>query len=197
MTKPIALVAVALILYRGLPLEAEVTKLERQRLVAHLEMTAGWLLDEVSGLTAAQVEYRRAPDAWSIAQVVEHLVIVAPIYWQDLQTALKQPPSESSNWMTDADVLWYGIDRTRHEQAIASERPTGEIKDLHAALEAYRKHHSRLREYVATTTDDLRAHVVQRQRCDAYQWALMISTHEQRHILQIREIKADPKFPKH
>jgi integrase len=35
-----------------------------------------------------------------------------------------------------------------------------------------------------------------RQGCDAYQWALLISTHEQRHILQIREIKSDPKFPK-
>jgi hypothetical protein len=37
---------------------------------------------------------------------------------------------------------------------------------------------------------------VERQRSDAYQWALLISTHEQRHILQIREIKADPKYPK-
>jgi hypothetical protein len=36
---------------------------------------------------------------------------------------------------------------------------------------------------------------VERQGCDAYQWALLISTHEQRHILQIREIKADPRFP--
>jgi hypothetical protein len=30
---------------------------------------------------------------------------------------------------------------------------------------------------------------------DVYQWFLMISTHSQRHILQIREIKADPRFP--
>jgi hypothetical protein len=30
---------------------------------------------------------------------------------------------------------------------------------------------------------------------DVYQWFLMISTHSQRHILQIREIKADPKYP--
>jgi hypothetical protein len=37
---------------------------------------------------------------------------------------------------------------------------------------------------------------VKRQGSDAYQWALLISTHEQRHILQIREIKADARFPK-
>jgi hypothetical protein len=51
-------------------------------------------------------------------------------------------------------------------------------------------------EYARTTDDDLRGHVVEREQSDAYQWLLLISTHAQRHILQIREIKADPKFPK-
>ncbi|MGH2435945.1 MAG: DinB family protein [bacterium] len=196
MRKTIAVAAVALAASGVLPVTAAVTELERQRLVAHLEMTAGWLVDEVSGLTAAQIEFRRAPDAWTIAQVVEHLVVVAPIYWQDLQTALKQPPGDRGSSMTDADLLWYGIDRTRRELAVPTERPTGQLHDLRAALEAYRKFHDRLRLYIATTRDDLRNHLVQRQGCDAYQWALLISTHEQRHILQIREIKADPKFPR-
>jgi hypothetical protein len=31
---------------------------------------------------------------------------------------------------------------------------------------------------------------------DVYQWFLMISTHSQRHILQIREIKAAAGFPR-
>jgi hypothetical protein len=31
---------------------------------------------------------------------------------------------------------------------------------------------------------------------DLYQWCLMISTHAQRHILQIREIKASAGYPK-
>lgn len=172
------------------------SEIERQRLLAHLEMTSRWLVDEVSGLTAAQIAFRQAPNAWTIAEVVEHLVVVAPIYWDDLQTALKQPPSDRRSAMTDADVLWYGIDRTRREDAIPTERPTGQLRDMPAALEAYRKHHERLRQYVSSTRDDLRSHIVRRQGCDAYQWALLISTHEQRHVLQIREIKANPKFPK-
>jgi DinB superfamily len=195
MRRTIALAALALLVCGGSPVAAPVTERDRQRLVAHLEMTASWLVDEVSGLTAAQSEFRRAPDAWTIVQVVEHLAVVAPIYWQDLQTALKQPPSGRSSSMSDADVLWYGIDRTQREQAVPTERPTGQLRDLHAALEAYRTHHNRLRQYISTTRDDLRSRIVQRQACDAYQWALLISTHEQRHILQIREIKRDPKFP--
>ena len=178
------------------PAPAALTEIERQRLVAHLEMTAAWLADELTGLTAAQMDFRREPDAWTIAQVFEHLVVVAPIYWQDLQSALKQPAGGRTSAMTDADVLWYGIDRTRREQAIPTERPTGQLRDLRVALETYRKHHDRLLQYVKSTRDDLRSHIVPRQGCDAYQWALLISTHEQRHILQIREIKADSKFPK-
>jgi hypothetical protein len=196
MRSAIAVAALVSIVAARSPAAAAMTDLERQRLAAHLDMTAGWLLDEVAGLTAAQIRFRRAPDAWSIAEVLEHLVVVAPIYWRDLQEALDQPPGDRSRAMTDADVLWYGIDRTRRELAIPSERPAGPSRDLTAALDAYRTHHDRLRRYVTTTGDDLRRHVVRRQGCDAYQWALMISTHEQRHVLQIREIKADPKFPK-
>ena len=62
------------------PAGAQMTDLERERLVAHLEMTASWLEDEVSNLSQAQSEFRRAPGTWSILEVLEHLVVVGPIY---------------------------------------------------------------------------------------------------------------------
>ena len=37
--------------------EAPITDLERQRLVAHMEMTASWLEDEVRGLSTAQATF--------------------------------------------------------------------------------------------------------------------------------------------
>lgn len=172
------------------------TASERQRLIAHLEMTASWLVDEASSISPAQRDFRPSPDAWSIMQVIDHLIVVAPIYWQNLQTAVKAPATTRASRMTDADVLWYGIDRTWREKAVPTEAPKGQLRDVSAALDAYRAHHARLLQYIKTTTDDLRSHVVERQACDAYQWALLISTHEQRHILQIREIKAHPMFPK-
>ena len=172
---------------------APLSERDRQRLIAHLDMTASWLADEVSGLSPGQLAFRRAPEAWTILEVIDHLLVVAPIYWQDLQTAIKAPGGRKTT-MSDADVLWYGIDRTNRERAIPSEVPKG-LADLRGGLDAHRKLHAQLLEYVRTTEDDLRSHYVERQGCDAYQWALLISTHEQRHILQIREIKADPKFP--
>ena len=40
---------------------------DRQRLVAHLEMTEAWLDSEVNGLSDAQLKFKMAPTSWSIA----------------------------------------------------------------------------------------------------------------------------------
>jgi hypothetical protein len=176
-------------------LAAPLTSVERQRLVSHYDMTERWLVDEVSGLSPAQLAFRPEPNAWTILEVLDHLVVVGPIYWTDLQNA-KPVSGDRVGSMTDADVLWYGIDRTNRETALRTEEPTRRLKDVASGLAAYRKQHAQLVEYIRTTKDDLRGRLVPRQQSDAYQWALLISTHEQRHILQIREIKSNPKFPK-
>ena len=177
------------------PAQAQMTGLERQRLLSHMEMTAQWLEDEVSGLTDAQLTFRPTSTSWSILDVLDHLVVVGPIYWKDLQNARPAAPGPVG-MMNDADVLWYGIDRTNRETAIAPEQPSRKLLDLQAGLKAYRTQHAQLVQYLKTTKDDLRRRFVERQNSDAYQWALLISTHEQRHIMQVREIKQHPKYPK-
>ena len=196
MRRAITVAALLLVLVSASPEAGPLTEMERQRLIAHLDMTERWLADEVSRLSPAQLAFRPAPDAWNVMQVVDHLAVVGPIYWQDLQRAVQGPPGRAiASGTDDADILWYGIDRTYREKAIPSEVPKGQLRDVAEGLDAIRKQHAQLRQYIRTTSDDLRSRIVERQRSDAYQWALLISTHEQRHILQIREIKADPKFP--
>ncbi|MBZ5579787.1 MAG: DinB family protein [Acidobacteriia bacterium] len=180
----------------GLAQAASLTEVERQRLVAHFEMTASWLEDETSHLSRAQLEYHPAPGRWSILEVLEHLRLAEPTYWQELRDALKEPPSGKKPPATDADVLWYGIDRTVRQKTTPDKVPAHPPAGVQAPLEAFRKLHAEMLEYARTTQDDLRAHVLEKEGTDAYQWLLGISTHEQRHILQIREIKADRGFPK-
>jgi len=114
--------SVALFLVVAAPAAAQMTDLERERLVAHLEMTASWLDDEVSNLSQTQLAFRRAPGTWSILEVLEHLVVVGPIYWDDLQRGVQGPPSRDDLTSGDAAVLWYGINRTNREPALPSER---------------------------------------------------------------------------
>ncbi|MGQ0735256.1 MAG: DinB family protein [Acidobacteriota bacterium] len=189
------MIAILLSAAVGQQASATLTPQERQRLIAHLEMTGGWFTSEVADLSPAQLEFRPAPGTWSIMEVIEHVVLVAPIYWEDLQRALKSAPSARASPSSDADILWYGIDRTWREKAIPPEEPKGAVRSLAGALKSYQMSYERLLRFARDTTDDLRRHIVERQQCDAYQWALLISTHEQRHVLQIREIKAHPNYP--
>jgi hypothetical protein len=175
---------------------APLKKFERQRLIAHLELTQSWLQDEISGLSSAQLQFRPAPSAWSVVEVVEHLRLAEPIYWQQLKDAMKAQPTDQKPAATDADVLWYGIDRTSRQKTEARKSPHDESIDLGKGLDAFRKLHGEMLEYVRATDEDLRGHLVPKEDVDAYQWILEISAHTQRHILQIREIKANPNFPK-
>lgn len=172
------------------------TQGEREHLVAHLQMTQSWLIDEVSSLSPAQLNFRPAPDRWTVAEAVQHLVISEPNYWKLLQDALKQPPKKLAQQATDADVLWYGIDRTQHEKTPAKQNPIDQKIDVPQALKAFLAMHAQLLEMARSSNEDLRGHAVPDWGVDAYQCLLEISTHEQRHILQIREIKASAGFPK-
>jgi DinB superfamily len=169
---------------------------DRQRLLTHLEMTESWLASEVEGLSPAQLAFQMTPDSWSIAQVVEHLAIAEPQYWSQVQASLQEPAAPPKGDVTDAQILWYGIDRTQRDKTGAARVPTGKFKDAAAALAEFQKLRADIRAFANATQDDLRGRPLKGGNMQLYQWVLMISTHAQRHILQIREIKASDKYPK-
>jgi hypothetical protein len=178
---------------------APMTTEERQRLVAHLEMTASWIQDESGNLSKPQLEFRAAENKWSVIDTLEHLNLAEPIYWKQFQDAMKAGPSSKKSAATDADILWYGIDRTERQMTSPNKIPhrnATSSTDVRVRLEAFRKLHAEMLDYARTTSDDLRSHILEAEGIDLYQWLLMISTHTQRHILQIREVKMSPKFPK-
>jgi hypothetical protein len=72
-------------------------------------------------------------------------------------------------------------------KGIPSEDAKNRLRDLSPALDALGRLHAEMPKYAKTASDDLRSHYLERQRSDAYRWLLLISTHEQRHIL------ADPR----
>lgn len=194
--RPIALVA-ALLFCLIQPLAAgELTPGERQRLLAHLEMTEQWLVSELAGLSSAQLTFKMTPDSWSIMDVVEHLAIAEPQYWQKLRDSMKQPPTTEKLEATDAGILWYGIDRTNRARTGEARVPHGQYKTVADSLRAFRTLRSEMAGYAKTTTEDMRARKLLEGNMDVYQWFLMISSHSQRHILQIREIKAHGSYPK-
>jgi uncharacterized damage-inducible protein DinB len=169
---------------------------ERQRLVAHLEMTEAWLDSEVNGLSEAQRKFKMTPESWSVEEVVMHLAIAEPQYWNSFKESLAKPVQpDFKPQSTDAGMLWYGIDRTQRTTTGEARVPRDQFPDLKTAHASFKKLRVEMMKTAKDTPDDLRARQYLTASQDLYQWFLMISTHSQRHIMQIREVKAHKDFP--
>ena len=168
---------------------------DRQRVLAHIAMTDAWLASEVAGLTTAQQTWRPGPTAWSVTDVVEHLAVAEAQYWTQLQASLTRPLGQKST-VSDDRILWYGIDRTQRDRTGDARVPTGRYKGAADALAVFNRQRGEMRAFASTTKEDLRGRLLEDSPMDVYQWLLMISSHSQRHILQIREIKASAGYPK-
>lgn len=169
--------------------------LDRERLIAHLEMTESWLADEVAHLTPAQLHFRPSPNAWSILDCVEHLTLSEPQYWDAYRKSMAAPVTKKDSPSEDIDRIWYGIDRTQRAKTVDSEVPKARFQEMEPALAEFRALRAKIMQEARTTQADWRHHMVPDWDRDCYQWLLMISAHSQRHILQIREIKHSPGFP--
>jgi DinB family protein len=192
-----ALVLVSGVFFPSAALADPMTPGERQRLIAHLEMTESWLVSEIDGLSDAQLTFKATPESWSIKDVAEHLAIAEPQYWTNLEASMKEPVK--AGWKpeaTDAGMLWYGIDRSNRQKTGEARVPHNTFPSAQASLASFRKLRARMLETAKTSQEDFRGRPFMGGGQDVYQWFLMISTHSQRHILQIREIKANPNYPK-
>jgi hypothetical protein len=170
---------------------------DRQRLVAHLEMTEAWLDSEVSGLSDAQLKFKMTPTSWSVEEVVMHLAIAEPQYWSQFKESLAKPVQpDFKPQATDAGMLWYGIDRTQRTTTGEGRVPRDQFPTMKASLASFKKLRTEMMKTAKESQDDLRARQFLTASQDLYQWFLMISTHSQRHIMQIREVKAHKGFPK-
>jgi hypothetical protein len=160
-------------------------------------MTEDWLVGELEGLSDAQLTFKMTPESWSIKDVAEHLAIAEPQYWTNLEASMKEPVK--SGWKpeaTDEQMLWYGIDRTNRQRTGEARVPHGQFPSAQASLASFRRLRATMLSTAKASQEDFRGRPFMGGGQDVYQWFLMISTHSQRHILQIREIKAHASYPK-
>jgi DinB family protein len=197
---PLLVAALTISLFAVPSFAAPIGAEDREHLLVHLEMTTQMVAEQVRGLSHAQLEYKASPDRWSIREVVSHLAVAEPDYWRDLQKSIKAVPDmdHKKSVNTDADIMWYGIDRVAHTKTGGGHEKVDTYKDLNEALAKFQALRETMIEYIKATNDDLRAHSFGNgaEVIDCWQWMLEISTHSERHIQQIREIRNDPNFPK-
>lgn len=165
------------------------------------------LEETTTGLTAAQARFKPAPDRWSIAEILEHLAIAHDRILTRVIDQFPQAPAPAPGrdaQTVDALILEKIPSRSKKTTAPEFAQPKGEVapKD---ALDRIRQSYQRLTEFLESTPD-LREHVLPspplnfttdgaHSTADGYQWALTAAAHDERHVRQMLEVKADPNYP--
>lgn len=176
---------------------------ERSAGLMHLEMTLKGVNDAVQGLSDAQLNFKPAPDKWSVAQVLEHIASAEDMLFGLVQDqAMKAPPRAEDDQedvkAIDQLILTAIPDRSQKRSAPEPLIPSNRYGSSAEALKHFTESRAKT---LALMQDnqDLRNHAMDSplgKKLDPYQWLLFISAHTERHTKQMLEVKADVGFPK-
>jgi hypothetical protein len=178
---------------------ADISGVERKDALAYIDKVERELEKTVGGFSKAQWHFKPAPEVWSAAENLEHLAIVAE-RMKELLAALNQQlpaPGERGVKAEDARILATTVDRSVKFPAPEAARPTRNLPP-ELSLEQIRSTNGLLRMRLESSRD-LRKQGLPHPvfgLIDGYQWTLVATGHISRHVQQIAELKADPKYPR-
>jgi hypothetical protein len=179
----------------------ELTQHERDYALSNLHASRKLFLDSVAGLTPEQWNFKAGPDRWSIAECTEHIAVSEDFISGMIRNQmLKAPPTpDQKSAVTDEIIVEKTVDRSKKFTAPEPIAPTHRWTDPAEAVAHFKESREKNIVFINNTTDEFRQHFFKHPAfgvLDAYQWFLLLSSHTERHTLQILEVKADPNFPK-
>jgi hypothetical protein len=170
---------------------------ERNFLLSALYASRKQVLDSIAGLSPEQLNYKAGPDRWSVAEIVEHLVLTEDVLRESARKALASPtPAVPPDGPTDQQIIDRYKDRGTRAEAPAVLRPGAKWKTEQELAREFGTRRDSTLAYVRTTSDPLRYHFSPQGGQSAYQMLLVLGAHADRHNEQIKEVKAAAGFPK-
>jgi hypothetical protein len=174
------------------------TEADRSYTVDNLKRTRDELTRETQNLTNAQWHFHESPDRWSIAEVVEHLALWEISWAREIGMGIRNKPQPELNQTSKPDSYYaeWIMEPAPHKSPDFS-RPSGFIEGKNNLL-FFTKLRDQTIDFVNTTQADMRAHFEltatdsprNMHQVYIYQWG-----HVDRHLRQIRKIKAHPNYP--
>jgi hypothetical protein len=187
--------------------EQQLTVQELDHARRFLEQTQNSVVGATKGLSEAQWRFKPAPDRWSIAENLDHIVIVqervlGPVL--DQLADAPAPPADRDYEQVDKIVINQFPNRLAKFQAPEVVHPADQIAPQEL-LKRLAANYARLSDYLKSRPG-LRQHVVPAaplkavskgafEVMDGYQWILAAAAHTERHTKQMLEVMAEPGYP--
>jgi hypothetical protein len=172
-----------------------------------LQQTQSALVGATKGLSDAQWKFKPAPERWSIAENLDHIVIVQERVLGPILDGLANapaPPADLDYKLVDAIVINHFPTRLTKFPAPEYVRPVdptapfeamNRLTTNYARLAACLESRPGLRQHAAEAPPLKAVSKGAFELMDGYQWILAAAAHTERHTKQILEVKADANFP--
>lgn len=167
-----------------------------------IDETRGRLYDRVEALSPAQEKFRPSPDAWSIAEIVEHLAIMEERMSRLFVMMVKKADAagaQAGGQRFRSFSLDQFVERSLTEKYTAPEtvHPSGKlaIEDSLARMRRSRAQLHELRPKLEAI--DLSSMTYPHPAfgpLDLSQWLAFIGVHEARHLRQIETVMSSPEL---
>lgn len=173
---------------------------EVKNLTSEFHRTFDTISDEIITLSASQLNFRPEPHQWSVAECIEHLIIMDTMIYQTLSL----PRSDNHNNGSAArdlsdDVILREMENRGHPSKtppfLEPKLPYYQKEVLMNRFEAINEV---LIDYLTHNNDDIRARCAEHPLfglLNGYHWLVFLYAHRQRHTGQIRYIKDHGRFP--
>ena len=199
---PLAVVVccVLALLFVGHAQGQQVSSADKDKALQLLESSKKDVLDATKGLSEAQWNFKTAPDRWSIAECMEHIAAAEDyIRGMIIEKVMVAPPAPDRDIAKiDAGIIANVPDRSNKVQAPEALKPTNRFGSPQGSIDHFVESRAKTEDFLKTTPG-LRDHAVDSPaggKWVAYEFVLLIGAHSERHTNQIKEVKADPNFPK-
>ena len=178
-------------------------------IVAEAEHNSDAARQLVSGLSEDQLNWKPAPDKWSIAQCLEHLAVATskfdPYFTAALAAARKKWPVTSSPsyrpTLIGGWLIKHVVPEARRNLSAPKILRPSESSVIHASLESFLEQQERFIRFVRETDGvdynktRLRSPVTPLIRYSLADAFVVTVVHGQRHLAQARRVRETPGFP--
>lgn len=181
--------------------DADQNSNDKKFLLDYFQQTSDALLENVKGLSEAEMQYKPSPEKWSISQCLEHIVLTEAMLFKNTKELLAKPANPERKEevkVADQEIIDGMSSRSTKVKAPKELQPEGKYVSPEVALSDLNGQRAEILKLIKKTSEeDLRNHITDSPfgPVDAYHSLLYIAGHVARHTSQIKEVKADPGFP--
>lgn len=181
------------------------TSTDRQNLITGLKTSQFDIIREVEQLTDKQLHFKPDSSKWSVAEVLEHVGVYEELLYWDLlnnQYTDERRDLPDSVKGKDSAMTAYATDPNKGQAPFAVQ-PIGRFKKREDLINFFSRYRNAVIKLIQETKADFRLHFIFRPADwgiwhirDLHQYTLLWIAHTERHLDQIKRVKANPDYPK-